>query len=100
MAKIEIDTDLMLNELLPLVGEEVKNINNTLSSAQEVSFPDGGFGWGNVVSNISDCASLSSKYSNWINRMQSSYNTSINDNIDVISKLKIEDINKRESIVK
>ena len=62
MAKVDIDTDLMNNELLPVVADEVKHMNNALSNAQTISFPDSGFGWGNIINNISECVTLSNKY--------------------------------------
>lgn len=100
MAKVNIDTDLMNNELLPMVTDEVKHINNALSNAQTISFPDSGFGWGNIINNISECVTLSNKYSNWINRVYSSYNKNIIDNVDALTKLQMEEVKKRESIVK
>ena len=100
MAKVEIDTDVEGNELLPLVEEEVKNLNAALDEASVISFPDSGFGWGNVISKISDCVNIANKYNNWINRVHTSYIKNINDNTEVLAKFKLDDVKIKETIVK
>ena len=100
MAKVYIDTDVVANDLLPTVADEVKFLRDALDEAQVISFPDSGFGWGNVVSNISDCVNKANNYNNWINRVQSSYIKNITDNNEELSKFVIEDVKKKETIVK
>lgn len=100
MAKIEINTDLMQKELLPLVSEELKTINDTLSSAQEIYFPDSSLGWGNIISNISDCVRLANKYNNWVNRIHSSFTNNINENLEILNNFKTDDIKRKGNIVK
>lgn len=100
MSKINVDTDLIGKELIPLASDELKNINNALQSAQSVTLPDGDYSWKNVISELSDCSNLASKYNEWINRIQTKYNNKINDSIEDISSIKIEDMLKRLPIVK
>lgn len=100
MAKIDIDTDLCANDLLPTVADEVNFLKNALDEAQVISFPDSGFVWGNIISDISDCSDIANKYSEWINRVHSSYVNNINNNVEALTKLNIEDIKVKETIVK
>lgn len=100
MSKVNIDTDLVRKNLLPLVNSEQSKIDTAASSASSISFPDGDLGWGSVHSELSDCSSLFKKYNEWINRVNTAYNNDIKNSVESIISLNIEDVNKREPIVK
>lgn len=94
MSKVDIDTDKISNDLIPLAREQYGKIVSARGNASKVSIPNDAYDWGSVYSKIDDCVSQSDKYLKWIESINTSYVNDITNKVDDINNIQIENISK------
>lgn len=100
MPKVKYDTNVVNEDCLPSATAAIENIQNASSKASPISFPEGDFGWGNVVTKLNDASEGINKYANWIKSIDESMKLTNQKGEENLANIKFEDINLRESIVK
>lgn len=100
MSKMSIDTDAISNTLLPLSKNEISKLDNVISMANSVSFPNGEFNWSNVIGELEDCRDQAKKYYSWIGNIKDKFVNNMNDRVDEINATMVVEIKKRVTGVK
>lgn len=100
MAKVNVDTDVISNNLLPLAKSEVDKISNAISSANRVHFPNGEYDWSGIVGELYDCREESNKYARWVADIKDKYVNHMVTRVDEINSISIIELKKHISIVK
>lgn len=100
MAKINIDTNMIGNNLYPLAKNEVTKLSNAISLANRVFFPNGEYDWSGIVGDLNDCKQSIDKYIRWLEDMNEKYINHMTDRVDEISSVKITELKKHDMIVK
>lgn len=100
MTKINVDTDIISNNLLPLAKSEMDKISNAVYYANRVHFPNGEYDWPKIVGELNDCREESNKYIRWIADINEKYVNHLVDRIDDINSISIDELKKYISVVK
>ncbi len=100
MAKMSIDTDAISNTLLPLAKNEISRIDNAISIANSVSFPNGEYNWSAIVNELGDCKAQANKYYRWLENIKDKFVNNMSDRVDEISAVTVTEIKKRVTRVK
>lgn len=94
MAKVDIDTDKISSDLIPLAREQYGKIVSARGNASKVSIPNDAYNWSDVYSKIDDCVTQSDKYLKWIENLNTSYVNDITNKVDEFNTIEIESISK------
>lgn len=100
MPKINIDTDVISNSLLPLARSEIDKISSAVSSANRVHFPNGEYDWSEIMGELNDCREESNKYIRWIADINDKYVNHLVNRIDDINSISVSELKKYISVVK
>jgi len=100
MVKVNINIDKIENALKDYSAKEAYLIKTVQSNASRVSFPEGDYGWGNVVEKIDDCVEKANKYVSWVNKISSEYSKTFTSGAENISSNKIKEVPINTIIVK
>ena len=94
MSKVDIDTDKISNELIPLAREQYGKILSARGSASKVSIPNDAYNWSDVYGKIDDCVTKSDKYAKWLESINTSYVNDITNKVDEFNTIEVEKISK------
>ncbi len=97
MATIILDTDKIINELLPLSECKYQHIGDAYSHAKKVADDTN---WSRIVGQLEDCVNQTKKYIEWLKNTNTAYVNTINTGIEEINNTKIEEVEKCKLVVK
>lgn len=98
MGKVVVDTDVISRDLIPASNTNLNYIRNAFNNANAVGTSE--YNWGNIKSRIEDCVEAASKYSEWINSINTSYNSCCTSNLEELGKIEINEVKRSVFTVK
>ena len=94
MLEVDVDTDRISKELLPIVKNKLSNILLAQDYATKVDMLNEEYDWSNISNEIIECAKKTINYLKWIEYINSLYINEITNKIEDISNVEILEISK------
>jgi len=100
MSVVNFDSEIVTDNVLPYVKTSYNEIQTAIGVANGVSFPGDDCGWTEVKSKLSDCKADTKRYYDWLSEKCIKTKETITNSDENMVNVKVEDIKKRDLIVK
>lgn len=100
MGKVEYDGNLVTTIMLPAVSEAKSFTASAVSKINSLSYVGNSYGIGTAKEQLSSCKNSIDKYYNWLGSINEKYKNCDEKMDEVLSKIEVPKISRRNSIVK
>ena len=95
-----VDTDKMENDLMPLIKTVIVQFNEASAQVKATKLPQDEYDWSYNSKKFCEGAEYLNKYSTYINDVHSRLNVGIKTNVEEIEALEVDEIKKKDILVK